>query len=281
MLISKTTQNKLDKLNLNSNKPLLLYGPKYSYIDDITKLVASKVLEIKSEDLGKYPYIKIIESIDNKAIGIEDIRLLNTFLHLSVPNSKTISRIVIINNADKLTIEAQNSLLKILEEPPKDTFIILNAFNKNALLPTILSRISIIEITKPKKEETVNYLSEKYSLHEIESNYALSDGMPEYLELILSKSNNEINENVAIAKQIISSKIGGRIKLINDLSKDKVKLRKILDVIKQMSKIGSSSNNANQAKKWQGILINTLDSEEKLKSNSQTKLTLLNYFLSF
>lgn len=52
----------------------------------------------------------------------------------------------IINHAEKLTVEAQNSFLKILEEPPENTIIILLAENEDLLLPTIISRCRHIRL---------------------------------------------------------------------------------------------------------------------------------------
>lgn len=53
-------------------------------------------------------------------------------------------RVVLIKNADDMQVIVQNKLLKTLEEPPKDTTIILSAKRKDALLPTIQSRCSIV-----------------------------------------------------------------------------------------------------------------------------------------
>ena len=55
--------------------------------------------------------------------------------------------------ADNFNIEAQNSLLKLLEEPPKNIIFILITTSKNGILPTILSRVSLMY----KKKETINY----------------------------------------------------------------------------------------------------------------------------
>ena len=56
-------------------------------------------------------------------------------------------KVYIINNIDLATLPAQNKLLKILEEPPKNVFFILNSTNQSSVLPTILSRASKILLT--------------------------------------------------------------------------------------------------------------------------------------
>lgn len=78
------------------------------------------------------------------SIGIEDIKELQKTLYLKP--IKSINKACIIRDAHYLTTEAQNSMLKILEEPPAHTVILLTVDNKGSLLPTLLSRCQIIEI---------------------------------------------------------------------------------------------------------------------------------------
>lgn len=82
-------------------------------------------------------------------LGIELVRSLKR--NLSRKPYQATQRLVFIPEAEKLTLEAQNALLKTLEEPPKNTFIILTLSRKEALLPTILSRAQIISQKKTLK----------------------------------------------------------------------------------------------------------------------------------
>ena len=82
------------------------------------------------------------EIIPNPSISIEEVRKLKSIL-----TNKTYlggNRLIIVKDIEKTTLEAANALLKILEEPPKETYILLTAVNENRLLPTILSRCQII-----------------------------------------------------------------------------------------------------------------------------------------
>ena len=78
------------------------------------------------------------------SIGIEKIREVISTINLKPYQS--LQKIVVIQNAHKMTPEAQNSFLKTLEEPPKNTFIVLLVENEDQLLPTILSRCQIINL---------------------------------------------------------------------------------------------------------------------------------------
>jgi hypothetical protein len=85
-----------------------------------------------------------------QSIGIEDIKQMQKKLFLKPIKSPT--KAVIIEDAQLLTPEAQNALLKVLEEPPARTLILLCTNSRETLLPTILSRCQIIELeTEPLK----------------------------------------------------------------------------------------------------------------------------------
>lgn len=85
---------------------------------------------------------------ENSGWGIKEIRAIPTFLSRK-PN-KHQNKIVIIKDAQNLGTEAQNALLKSLEEPGKDNFFIILTQNHLSLLPTIISRGKLIKLTSDK-----------------------------------------------------------------------------------------------------------------------------------
>lgn len=88
------------------------------------------------------PDLNIVDS--ETSIGIDQIRNLQIKLSLKPFQEKFKS--AIIPKAQNLTLEAQNALLKALEEPPENTIIILCAPDSSWLLPTIVSRCQIIQL---------------------------------------------------------------------------------------------------------------------------------------
>ena len=119
----------------------------------------------------------------------------------------------IIDKAEKMTVEAQNALLKTLEEPPEYAIIILVTNNKEGLLPTIRSRCEIVKFTPIPFIEIKNYLinqgiepnranllssfsrgSMKKALELASSNefYEMKENVQKYIETILSKNMVEI-----------------------------------------------------------------------------------------
>ena len=83
--------------------------------------------------------------------GIDQIRKINNFLSQK-PFSHQ-SKIVIILETQNLNTESQNALLKNLEEPGTDNYLILSTNKIKSILPTILSRCQIIKISEKSKFE--------------------------------------------------------------------------------------------------------------------------------
>jgi len=103
------------------------------------------------------PDCQIINPDEGKQIiSIDQIRALKSFLLLTSLKGK--GKVGIINPADAMNKAAANSLLKILEEPPKDTLIILVSESINNLPRTIISRVQVIAVKTPSKETTLSWL---------------------------------------------------------------------------------------------------------------------------
>ncbi|HNW32905.1 MAG TPA: hypothetical protein PK804_02025 [Candidatus Dojkabacteria bacterium] len=103
-------------------------------------LKTKKLLSL--EILSSHPDIHNLEVTDKLSIGIEDIKLFQKKL-IYKPFQES-SQLGIIHDSQKLTHEAQNSLLKSLEESDDSTIYVLTVDNEKNLLPTIRSRARII-----------------------------------------------------------------------------------------------------------------------------------------
>lgn len=82
--------------------------------------------------------------LEEEKLGIEEAR--KALAHLGLKPYQAGPQALVILQAEKLTDEAQNALLKLLEEPPGDCLIILGVSDEQLLLPTILSRCQIVGI---------------------------------------------------------------------------------------------------------------------------------------
>jgi len=102
--------------------------------------IENELSKLKSKlNITQFNYFEILPS---PSISIEEVRKLKQILTLK-PYEGT-KRLVVIKQLDKATVEAQNALLKILEEPPPGTYIALSAKSAEQLLPTIVSRCQLV-----------------------------------------------------------------------------------------------------------------------------------------
>ena len=99
----------------------------------------------------------LIDAEDGKSIKIEQIRYMQEKIaEKPIASNK---KVYIINNSDTMTKEAQNCLLKTLEEPPEYAVIILVLANENNMLNTIKSRCTKIMFNPLSKEEIIHYFN--------------------------------------------------------------------------------------------------------------------------
>jgi DNA polymerase-3 subunit delta' len=101
---------------------------------------------------GKHADVTSIDLDSRTEIGIDDIRALQRLANLPPYEGKC--KVFIIDDAEYLSTEAANSLLKILEEPPQRVVWLLLAAEEEHLLPTIISRCQRLEL-KPLASERI------------------------------------------------------------------------------------------------------------------------------
>lgn len=124
-----------------------------------------------------HPDFMAVKLLDDKqSILIEQIRELNYFLGLS--RSYSPRRVVIIQPAERMNVNAANSLLKSLEEPAPDTHILLLTAHPGLLLPTIRSRCQAVRLPLPTHQQALAWLQAQTLQHPIESLLATALGRP-------------------------------------------------------------------------------------------------------
>jgi DNA polymerase-3 subunit delta' len=109
-------------------------------------------------DTSAYGDFIVVEPADAGSVGIAQVQELLATLGRSRIEKQGV-RMVVIDQANKLTTEAQNSLLKTVEEPPEDTIIVMVANNETDLLATIRSRCEVVNFLPLPEQEIVKYLT--------------------------------------------------------------------------------------------------------------------------
>ena len=101
-----------------------------------------------------------VDKGDKATIGVDKIRAMKQDAVLTP--SELDCKIYVLKEAERLTEEAQNALLKLLEEPPvENTYFILCTENAEALLPTVRSRAPVTRLTPPERDEVCRALTEE------------------------------------------------------------------------------------------------------------------------
>lgn len=131
-----------------------------------------------------HPDLHVIND-DEKSIKREEIDELINSINKKPYEAKR--KVYIIIDAHTMTVQAANTLLKTLEEPPSDTVIILLTTNTNLLLPTIVSRCQEIKFRNISKETIRKYLAE----------YNMAS---EAIDLAVNYSNGNLNKAINIIK---------------------------------------------------------------------------------
>lgn len=163
----------------------------FGNIENAFKLVENKshpdllVLDIDSLDIND-------EKNESKKgeINVKQARVIPRDINLT--NSLSKNKVVIIDSMDELNINAQNALLKTLEEPPLNTYILITCHNANKVLDTILSRVNIIRINK------LNFNNYKKAL--VNANSVFSTYENDELQFLYETSNSSISNTIKIVE---------------------------------------------------------------------------------
>ena len=179
MTVQSKMLSQLQKLAANGKLPhaLLLHGSaNISEVDSLVIEIASTLMSLPSDkqkraaslflDVGHPDFLYITSTIGSAtskqkpltlskfgSIKIDQVKRILPFLVPAAPFEAK-ARIIYIKFADTLTISAQNQILKVLEEPPKDTYFILYSPKKRSVLQTILSRTIHIYLPSQSGEES-------------------------------------------------------------------------------------------------------------------------------
>ena len=159
-----------------------------------------------------------INQKDNKnSIGVDEIRSINNDVIMKPVECK--SKIYILKNAQKMTEQAQNALLKIIEEPPPYVYFILLCDNSEKLLDTVKSRARTISLVYKKS----NKITDK---HKIFVDYFIKKNQFEMLKVL-----DQYNKRENLKTFLENSKIHLISKIKDDNFKFDVKLLDKLDRI--------------------------------------------------
>lgn len=132
-------KKRLSHAYLFFGNPGIVEDNKFIFARSLANFLEKGKFEVSEELLIE---LLTIEKDENETVGIDAVKAIKRFLYQKPVNSKY--RTVIIKDSEKLTIEAQNAVLKIVEEPPKEALIIFIANSEENLYSTLASRLQKI-----------------------------------------------------------------------------------------------------------------------------------------
>ncbi|HSX44718.1 MAG TPA: AAA family ATPase [Candidatus Saccharimonadales bacterium] len=282
LLLHSQTKVDIDNYLVGQGHALLISGPIGAGKLYVAQHVASQLLNKNVESLMNYPFYKHITTAANN-IGINEVRQIHTFLKLKTTGQATVRRIIIVENAHLMSEEAQNSFLKILEEPPTDTVIIMTASHAQSILPTILSRVQQIEIKRPTLDQINNFYSSK-TTESVNRAYQLSSGWPGMMSDILSDNQtNPLFTAIVMVKELLTAPVFERLLKVDEISRDKDQLNRLIFALKQVCKITieklADSKQGEDIKRWHNLYNQAYLAEKRLLNSASPKLVITDLFL--
>jgi len=204
-----------------------------------TRLPCGECLACRKIAKGLSPDVYFINSDGKATISVDTIRSIKEELY--VPPNDTVCKIYLIEDADKMTVQAQNALLLSLEEPPSFAMFLLLASDSEKLLPTIRSRAPVLRMQIFTAAQVLSYLKEqlcndvpKVSAEGLKSASLLSGGtiglaklyLSEPKELKLSLEKRKLAAD--LVSQLCGLKTAEAVSLIALLPKKRDELKAIL-----------------------------------------------------
>ncbi|HEX5743963.1 MAG TPA: hypothetical protein VFX84_00720 [Candidatus Saccharimonadales bacterium] len=283
LLLHPQTRRRLEAYIAAPSHALMLVGPDGSGKRTLAENLTETVLGLGQGSFAAHPYVLLIAPEEpGKAIGIEAVRQLEKFLALKVPGKpKEHDRAVVLEDAHLLTREAQNALLKMLEEPPAGTVLILTVNHEQAVLPTIRSRAQAVPVDRLEKQVLEDHFGGKgFDKQAIARAYAISAGLPGLMHALLDESDHPLLEATEKARQLLSQTAYERLAMADVLAKDRALAMDVAVILQQMAHISLQTATGPAAKKWQSVLEAGYEAAGALAANAQPKLALTKLMLS-
>ncbi|HEY1064252.1 MAG TPA: AAA family ATPase [Candidatus Saccharimonadales bacterium] len=277
-LLHPSVEKRLQALLERRPHAVLLAAPAGAGKETIARWLASELLH--ADNLDTHPHFLHITADDGKAIGIEAVRQLEHVISLKTTGNDETGRVIAISNAHLLTSEAQNALLKMLEEPPVGTVLILTSSQQEALLPTMQSRLQKLDILPPDRSELESELrAQGVANTQVLSVMALSGGLPG-LAFALAQNDEEhsLVKAAKTARELLQQSTFEKLCQVEKLSKNKEAGRNLIQILMQMSHAALLTGKGSE--RWQRVLQAAYDAETALSRGTQPKLAYTNLMLN-
>lgn len=183
---------------------------------------------------GNHPDLIYVTHEKPASMGVDDIReQINDTIMVRPYSSQY--KIYIVDEAEKMTVQAQNALLKTIEEPPAYAVILLLTTNASAFLPTILSRCVMLTLKPVPDEQVRSYLMEHVQIPDYQADICVAfaqGNIGKAVELASSDTFQEIKTAAMhLAKHIPDMEISEINQNVKDVATFKMDIQDYLDLL--------------------------------------------------
>lgn len=286
LVIHPTTRSALAEVTSKPPHALLLTGPEGAGKRSVALELASQILGVARTKLENSSMFMDASPEEGQPFGIDRIRGAKHFMTLRSTNKVRtdtgISRVVFMPQAHTMTKEAQNSLLKLLEEPPEDGMLLLTATSEHALLPTIISRCQAIAVKKPDTAELTRVLvSRGNASADVDLALRISDGLPGLAMAMLDASGEHpLSLATSTARQLVQQTTFERLCNVESLSKQRQQCQDVCYILQQMAHLALMNTSGGSADRWQRILTSAYECQGALEQRVNTKLAMTRLMVS-
>ncbi|HPF30806.1 MAG TPA: AAA family ATPase [Candidatus Saccharibacteria bacterium] len=267
-IINNSTNLMINKIIKNFPQSLLITGEKGVGLSTIANYIC--------ESLDSKPFILLPEKnemidFEKGVISVDGIRHITELCKSKITNK----RIIIIDYGEKMTIQAQNAFLKLLEEPNENTHFIIVSCSINKLLPTILSRTEKINI-KPITYDQSNKLLDSLGVTEkIKRSQLLfiAEGKPaELTRLSKEESYFQLRSNIIKdARELLGSNTYNKLLLAQKYNEDRNSALSLINDACKILKISIINNPHPQLLKIVDSLVYTY---KQIEANGNIRLCI-------
>jgi DNA polymerase-3 subunit delta' len=281
LLIHPKTKADIDKYIESPSQVLTVVGADGTGTAEIAKRIAAGLLEVDAEKVAEhYKTIHITRPTGKQEIPIESVRSLIKQLRTKAPGEEAVKRIVLIEEAQRLSQEAQNALLKTLEQPNPDTIFIITLDSLGGVLPTVMSR-SVKLVVHPVTLSQALAGYDSLPKTDVEVAWNISEGAAGLLhQLLTDEQESDLKLAIERAKDFISQDRYHRLLLVDELSKDRPALVVFLEALNKVLKAIHHSQVKKDSTQMSGKLLQarklSTQTRQAVIANASSKLALLN-----
>lgn len=183
---------------------------------------------------GNHPDIIFLTHEKPNTIGVDDIRSqINGDVAIKPYSGPR--KVYIINEGEKMTVQAQNALLKTLEEPPEYVVILILTTNVDSLLPTVLSRCVVLNMKPAKDAQIRRFLMETMQVPDYKANICVAFARGNVGKAKLLAKSEEFDkvkeEAVTLLKYISEMEINEIVTAIKKINEYKFDVNDYLDIL--------------------------------------------------